>query len=39
MNSFFTAHSGELVNSIVGEERAGVLKALSRSLQSITLSV
>ena len=38
MSSFFTAHSGELVNLIVSEERAGVLKALSRSLQSITLS-
>ncbi|MBI5593884.1 MAG: bifunctional sulfate adenylyltransferase/adenylylsulfate kinase [Deltaproteobacteria bacterium] len=34
----FTAHGGELVNLIVSEERAGVLKALSRSLQSITLS-
>ncbi len=34
----YTAHGGELVNLIVSEERAGVLKALSRSLQSITLS-
>lgn len=33
-----TAHGGELVNLIVSEDRAGVLKALSRSLQSITLS-
>jgi len=38
MSSLFTAHSGELVNLIVSEERASVLKALSRSLQSITLS-
>jgi sulfate adenylyltransferase len=34
----FTAHGGELVNLIVDMERAGVLKALSRSLPSITLS-
>lgn len=38
MNPSYTAHGGDLVNLIVSEERSGVLKALSRSLQSITLS-
>ncbi len=38
MNSPYTAHGGELVNLIVSEERADVLKALSKNLQSITLS-
>jgi sulfate adenylyltransferase len=38
MISPYTAHGGELINLIVHDERAGILKALSRNLQSITLS-
>lgn len=33
-----SAHGGSLINLIVSDERAGLLKTLSRNLQSITLS-
>jgi sulfate adenylyltransferase len=38
MISSYAAHGGELVNLIVSDDRASALKALSRNLQSITLS-
>jgi sulfate adenylyltransferase len=38
MISPYSAHGGPLVNLIVGDERAGLLKTLARNFQSITLS-
>lgn len=38
MTSPYAAHGGELINLIVNDERAGVLKAMSRNLPSLTLT-